>query len=347
MNDYKKIFFVIVSFFLILTGCSEDETSSSGNDLTRGNESKETFEEDQDNTEIFNVEFSGNLSLSDDENLLHIDIETNLLDGTKMVYSVQHTEFEDQSTGNIMELENNEIKEDVDISEFSNGDINIMFGMVMANQEDHILEAYGENGENLNGDFIFTENGISGLHFEEFLRKTAPVEISGSGDTATDTFGLAEGFVVVAMNYVGDGNFVANLTDMSGGEKLVANWIGGYDGKTLSFIDDGEYYLEVKANGDWSATLTQTIPDDVGKTPGTFEGFGDDVIFVEMTEGNKRFHFTHNGESNFTIQINDDSLIANGIGNYEGSSTENIPEDSIYALNVQGDGDWAIEIEDF
>jgi len=80
--------------------------------------------------------------------------------------------------------------------------------------------------------------------------------------------------VVEATHTNGESNFQVSLV---GGEfdDLFVNAIGEYDGETAALIDDeGEYTLDVEADGDWEVEIRQpraasgdSLPQSLGATP--------------------------------------------------------------------------------
>lgn len=79
--------------------------------------------------------------------------------------------------------------------------------------------------------------------------------------------------------------------------------------------------------------------------PVTIEGRGDDVVFIELESGLKHFSLSHDGDRNFIILINGRSLLVNEIGTYEGSTTETVQDNGVYAFAITADGTWRISVE--
>ena len=130
---------------------------------------------------------------------------------------------------------------------------------------------------------------------------------------------------------------------------MLANEIGDYEGSTAEYLDGGVYALAINADGDWTIDFEQ-INFDQSSRESSFSGTGDLVTSVfEIDGGLTMFHLTHEGSSNFAVKIlgsNDKwgTLLANEIGNYEGTTAEQLPTGH-YVFSVLGDGDWTIEIE--
>ncbi|TGB04673.1 hypothetical protein [Halobacillus salinus] len=180
------------------------------------------------------------------------------------------------------------------------------------------------------------------------LREQSKTTLSGSGNTASDGIELEAGWAVFdASHKSGSSNFAVELQDESGQTlELLVNTIGTYEGKTFAQIpSQGTYYLNITADGSWNFDIHQTPPVDIKDVPGELSGSGDDVVFINAESGNHKFSFSHSGQSNFAVLVNGQALLANEIGNYEGSTREALPDTGMYAIVVNADGDWTINIE--
>ncbi len=177
--------------------------------------------------------------------------------------------------------------------------------------------------------------------------ENAKIKLSGSGDKSTDLIKLEPGFAVFEASYSGGGNFIIQLADENGNMvDLLVNEIGSYSGKTFASIPSGgNYYLDVTASGNWNISIAQEAPPSYGELPGTIRGNGDDVVFMEASEGNYKFTSSHQGSSNFIVRLNGSGLLVNEIGNYSGSVRQRLGTDGIYAFVVNADGPWSIKVE--
>ena len=136
------------------------------------------------------------------------------------------------------------------------------------------------------------------------------------------------------------------LLDKDGNNvELVVNEIGRYQGKTFFLIPEGDYLLEVKADGNWTIQVDQSIPEKTKKAPATFKGKGDDVIWVHLDAKLNRFKFTHSGRRNFIVKANGNVLLVNEIGNYSGTTAQNVKDATVYPISIKADGTWTMEIE--
>jgi hypothetical protein len=101
----------------------------------------------------------------------------------------------------------------------------------------------------------------------------------------------------------------------------------------------------------WATANAQSTIAALPK-PMSFSGRGDKVIQdVKLTAGSSRARLTHNGGSNFIVKmLNDDgqlvSLVVNKIGSYQGSQFLPVKQAGNYAIQIQADGNWKLDIED-
>jgi len=69
-----------------------------------------------------------------------------------------------------------------------------------------------------------------------------------------------------------------------------------------------------------------------------------------LDKGLVTFEMTHNGDGHFgVVLLNAEGdyidLLANGIGEFDGSKAVGISESGIYLLDISADGNWEISIE--
>jgi hypothetical protein len=70
----------------------------------------------------------------------------------------------------------------------------------------------------------------------------------------------------------------------------------------------------------------------------------------DLSAGLARFEATHQGESNFWIDLldvegNQLDTVVNDIGPVDASQAIQVPEDGTYLLNVEADGSWTIRVQ--
>ena len=178
-------------------------------------------------------------------------------------------------------------------------------------------------------------------------REASKIALSGSGDTASDAIKLKSGWAIFEGTHNGGANFIVQLQDANGDDiELLVNTIGNYKGKTFAQIPaDGEYFLNINADGAWNFNIYQSPPADVADAPVTLQGNGDDVVFFNAKSGTYKFSFTHQGEANFIVMLNGTGLMVNEIGSYSGSTRQNLGTDGYYGLVIKADGAWSAKIE--
>ena len=188
----------------------------------------------------------------------------------------------------------------------------------------------------------------------EQVSEHEPIELTGNGPEATPVFRLQEGLSKFTMTHDGSSNFVVWLMDGESGQKieLLVNEIGSFDGsKAIGITSEGDYILDVTADGPWKVVIEQPRQAATQSTPLTLSGTGQKVSGMFYLEnGLKRFQMKHDGSSNFAVWLMDNQgnkieLLANEIGNFNGSKAVGITESGTYLLDIQADGNWKISIE--
>ncbi|GAK14424.1 hypothetical protein JCM19039_4341 [Geomicrobium sp. JCM 19039] len=321
--------------------------NDSSEDVARADEEpaeeEEVNEVEESVSEVHSVELDASINFGSTEDEIHISGDTSFEDGVTLTYTISNLDHMDEFIEGDIEVQDGEFATRVDISSFQDGEVHVVLGYYPFAQTEDITEKYGFEGEYIGHDHI---DEFGEIRFEETFVRSHPVELSGSGDTATDSFSLNAGFAVINATHQGSSNFALYLKDEYGGQDLLVNEIGNYDGETFAVIPQtDDFYLEVKADGSWEASVTQTIPEEVTNEDDSIEGTGDSVVFVDMSSGNKRLSFTHSGDSNFVVRLNGQNLLVNEIGHYEGNQTFMFNDDDVYAFEVLADGKWRIDID--
>jgi hypothetical protein len=179
-----------------------------------------------------------------------------------------------------------------------------------------------------------------------------PIELSGSGAEVSDPFQLEEGLSVVTLTHSGDSNFIVRVLSTSADDtEYLVNEIGDYDGVTAFGVDEaGEYVLDIDADGPWTAIIEQPRDTSDAEYIKSFSGEGMMVTdFIKVEEGLAVFNFTHDGDSNFIVNLlNEDgdvvSYLANEIGEYEGSIAEYVDQGN-YVVRIDADGAWTMDFD--
>lgn len=201
-------------------------------------------------------------------------------------------------------------------------------------------------------------NGLVSISKVEAKKKKkkniAPIQLSGSGQTATQGFTLEKGISIFEITHTGGESNFSVVLMKSNGEwvDLLVNEIGNYSGKKAVGIDKkGTYLLDIEADGNWTVNITQPRPSSGLKKPLTFTGTGDDVpqFMYFKKKGLARFNMSHTGESNFAIWLYNNEgkyvdLLVNEIGNYSGSTAVRIPKKGVYLLDITAGGNWSVSV---
>lgn len=181
--------------------------------------------------------------------------------------------------------------------------------------------------------------------------QSAPIDLSGRGQKASEQFDLEQGLSVFTMNHTGGSNFAVKLLDSSGKMvDLLANDIGNFTGeKAVGVTTPGKYLLDISADGPWTIKVEQPRPESAPSVPKEFTGKGQQVSEPFSTgKGLATIEMTHNGSSNFAVRLLDKSgnmveLLANEIGAFTGSKATSV-ETGIYVLDISADGDWTVKV---
>lgn len=171
-----------------------------------------------------------------------------------------------------------------------------------------------------------------------------PVELSGRGQQVTDKFILPAAITRVVATHQGRRNFIVYAYNAAGDKTLVANAIGDYEGSKL-LTGEGEYFLEVSADGPWSIRV-EPLPVEPEAANG-IAGSGDHVsgLFLPSDTGPVPYNFSHKGERNIIIQLHcagGNDLAVNDIGSVSGSVVVNFKKGPCL-WEVQADGDWELK----
>lgn len=182
-----------------------------------------------------------------------------------------------------------------------------------------------------------------------------PQEFSGSGATVTDRFQLQGGFFVAVYQHTGgSSNFQVELKDPSGEERdrLIANEIGATEGVYGEGISEGEYIMDITADGDWIVDVRQPRVARGGgeDIPLELSGDASDHYVAVNVNGIARVRATHEGRGNFVVESftrrgerHLDSLVFNEIGDFEGETT--LDYDGTTWIVIQADGPWTLTFE--
>jgi|AntRauMinimDraft_1070381.scaffolds.fasta_scaffold00363_2 hypothetical protein len=171
---------------------------------------------------------------------------------------------------------------------------------------------------------------------------------SGSGAEVEQDVPIGGGLTVVEATHTnGESNFQVSLV---GGEfdDLFVNAIGEYDGETAALIDEGEYTLDVEADGDWEVEIRQPRAASGDSLPQSLEGDTPEVHGPFEFDGSHVATGSHSGEANFQVHVypaegSFGELVFNEVGQYDGETT--FRHSGVGWVAVQAGGDWSLELE--
>ncbi len=150
---------------------------------------------------------------------------------------------------------------------------------------------------------------------------------------------------IVTLGHDGESNFaVSSLDGKLESMDLLANEIGAYSGtvflgRGFSFESKDVKYLEIDADGTWSAKVAPA--SSAPSFTGVASGSGD--VVLRYGGGKTIVSLTHDGTSNFAVTTYDNKglygdLVANEIGAYKGRVV--LPAAEYIA--IEADGNWTI-----
>lgn len=174
---------------------------------------------------------------------------------------------------------------------------------------------------------------------------------SGSGTSSEEGLQLSPGPILADYSHSGDSNFIVTLVTVDGEsyeDVYLSNEIGDAEGSQAATVTaEGEYILDVDANGDWELSLEQPTSPETESMPFEESGEGSSYIGPFQFDGPTTFQGSHDGESNFivdAIPIDPSEIgapgIFNEIGQFEGESTGRV--NGIAYLNISADGSWTL-----
>ncbi|MFD3162843.1 hypothetical protein [Herpetosiphon sp. NSE202] len=169
-----------------------------------------------------------------------------------------------------------------------------------------------------------------------------PVILSGVGQTVTDPFMPPSPVSIIKLTHTGRRNFIVKAYT-GNDESYLVNEIGRYTGSRVLYGDSSSF-LEINADGEWTVEIVPIALDQAAANG--FSGTGDLVsgLFMPSKEGPIPFQFSHNGDSNFIVQVTCQGgmdYAQNEIGTVDGSAIVKFSEGPCL-WDVQADGDWTI-----
>lgn len=180
--------------------------------------------------------------------------------------------------------------------------------------------------------------------------------VSGTGDTVSEPFYLADGVVGFVYEHDGESNFIAEAVDPNTGDTLsvVVNEIGAVAGARAVPAAVGAYQLAVQADGQWEIVVVEPLPpkETVRTPPASIERAGNAVVGPVALDGGETVTASHDGEGNFIVTTIAESatsgrgteLVFNEIGSVDSAQTI-LSMDAWTWIDVVADGDWSLTLE--
>jgi hypothetical protein len=177
--------------------------------------------------------------------------------------------------------------------------------------------------------------------------------LSGNGQTVTDTF-QASRFTTFVFEHNGDSNFIVELINDSTGdsEDILINEIGQVSGAVGTGLPDGDYLLDIDANGEWTIELGEPFAPEGewGVPPASIEGESKDVYGELEIDDRVTFSAQHDGDSNFVVEVYDemntgpfaDEIVFNEIGQFDGETSVQLS--GLFYIVVNANGSYTIDI---
>jgi hypothetical protein len=174
-----------------------------------------------------------------------------------------------------------------------------------------------------------------------------PQTFSGTGQEVRQDIQINGGLTVVEATYSGESNFQVSL---EGGEfpTNFVNVIGDFDGAQAELVEEGTYILEINADGPWEVTLRQPRATSGESLPVSSSGSNPDVVGPVEFSGTGVATGSHDGDSNFQVQIlpaegQFGENVFNEIGEFDGETAYNF--DGIGWVDINANGNWSLELE--
>ena len=154
----------------------------------------------------------------------------------------------------------------------------------------------------------------------------------------------------------GSSNFIVELIDDESGDTVdvLVNEIGSVRGAAGTALPDGEYILDVDADGQWSIELGEPYApeNEYGVAPGSLSGEFNDVYGEIEMDGRYTVSGEHSGDGNFQVFAWDEAntsgfpnaVLFNEIGQFSGETSVQLS--GLFYIEVVGNGDYTVEIEE-
>lgn len=257
-------------------------------------------------------------------------------DEIEVEVTVENTGGESGSQ-NIEYYINNELTDNLEVSLDATEETSLTVGI--------ITDLYSE-GE-LEYSFTSEDDEIS-ASVDVTIDQPSTQSFSGSGQSVEEGIEIDGGLTVVDASHNGESNFQVSLVNDSQFDDNFINVIGEFDGAQADLIDEGEYLLDINADGSWDIDIEQPRAGSGDSLPESISGNGPDVVGPIEFNGTHIADGSHSGESNFQVQVypmegSFAETLFNEIGEFDGETT--FSYSGVGWVDINADGSWQIDIE--
>ncbi|ELY26616.1 hypothetical protein C500_15685 [Natrialba magadii ATCC 43099] len=207
----------------------------------------------------------------------------------------------------------------------------------------------------LAGSTLYSSTSVSARQDTDQTAESELITFTDAGSTVTDEFELEDGVTIVESSHDGDSNFIVDLVPATGDRaELLVNAIGAYTGATGLIAAEGQYLLDIDADGNWEIEIQQpqATDDDAESLPATLAGDTPDWAGPFQFDGLGEARGVHEGQGNFIVEILPQEasvfgltfpeLVFNEIDQFEGETTFSL--DGIGYVIVDAAGPWEVEL---
>jgi hypothetical protein len=174
----------------------------------------------------------------------------------------------------------------------------------------------------------------------------APIILTGSGDSVVDVTKDSNP-AIMKIKYQGGSNFaITNYDNNNNRIDLLVNTIGSYQGTVpLDFLkDEHTARFEITAAGPWELQILPLSQVRHESIPGTIQGSGDDVIYLDGSNPDLLKADASTETSNFVIygyNNNSRDLLVNEIAPYTGTV---LMDRTTFMIVINAEGKWTLDI---
>ncbi len=174
--------------------------------------------------------------------------------------------------------------------------------------------------------------------------------LEGSGPGLSQSFELDDGFLLASFSSDTIGRFSIDVTssDHDLANSSLTDTSGSTTGTSIMAVEEGEYELDVQADGDWTIEIEQprVHSDDLEDPPIEASGDGSSVVGPLWTDGDGRLTATHDGTGEFTIDLYGADGAWEQIVSHTGAfdNARSFRGVGTGWINVEADGEWSVEV---